>query len=1595
MEKNVNRPNKGMMQDVNPIDQPKESYRYALNAVNETNVGERNILSNEKSNEECYSLPEGHYPIGKVYTKDAEVVIFSINGGVSGVSEIGLVRNCTYTTIVNSVCLGFSIEYQIDATYRLRRGCETVIYFTDGLNSVRQINFAKLEDYYSDAYIAYLNSPIPLPPFTGEKWNCTKFNLIQDFKVPCFSEGQIINGGSIAAGSYNFAIQLLNEDGNATNWIVTSRPINIYHDNTFAPYNNINGSSQLEYDGLAGVPNNTSKSIQLIISNLDVNFSYYRIAVIQATQFTGIVNKTIVSPDIPITQETFIFDGGLNGYTEISVEEIKPGKIDIEVAKHIEQLENKLLLANTKGKQVNFCSFQQYASKIHSRYIVKEVGDTDISETGNPKNPLSPFEVIGFMGGEVYAMGIVYVFADGFESPVYHIPGAPKNQRWNWNTEDCEVTDDDSIIDPWTHDIEHIVPNTPSAISAYNITPFVEKWRVKETAYNYGGLEGQMAYWECRQNIYEDIDSCSTGNYWGEDVCGNPLVNSPIRHHRFPSRVLEPHVDNDNSLNTFFNLIVTVTLNDGQIWPEPGDTIDLTVNYEYDVPPPTVQTPVTVNVAEDDLVDGVYTFTVDTRPGSDTSLYSNVLFSGTLSTYTTEFTITYSVPEAYETYVNSTTLRLLGIKFTNVEYPHTDIVGHYFVRAERDDFNRTILDSGIAGRARSTNTNVFNYITFSYFTKGNNDDDGHSYLLNPKFLYQKSLIVPEYLKLEREFQFDKVNLGSKKFDGAGSMFVDVDPLIERRTQTYKGTLTTNSDKNYNKLKILSSDGLSYDDNYEIGKRIYNVSWSNKVQMIKLGQTLPNRSGNNDRHIPYVTLRVERDVHCNLNSIKYYKMHNCMLVSNSTEDDFGMYSGDVSITHYNLSNSLLREMFNGILGELVLALAIIAAAVTIVLLPVTSGLAVSSVLAAAGILIPVVLPTIIAITAITVGAIGITALVVKGFVDAFKQTELDKTVIDTELDDLFTGLLGNFIALANEHLIGVYVESEVNTALRQEESHTCGVYYNYQYPKIIDYFVERWLYYDETEKKWLYKGLCCPEIYHYNVDFSRMDKQKVYFSLPSNYECCSDCLESFPDRVYYSETSFQEELSDNYRIFLANNYRDIEAEHGGITALIRKNNALFVLTEECLWHLPQNVQQGIVNEIVTFIGTGEYFSIPPRKVVDSDLGVAGTTNKWSTIKSPLGIFFISEIEKSVYLVSGVEGGLKKISNEGMYNWFTEYCKLYLDEQFINTIGQHFPNRDNPNNPNGIGFHSVYDPRHQRVIITKRDYAIKQAYLANFQIVDSSVEAPEGLSIGLYYDNIINTFVYYNIIKFSSVFFNNETYFENKSFTISYSLLTQTWISFHSYLPLFYYFDQKTFYSSKNNVIFKHNIQGNYQKFYNVSYPHIIETVSVSNSMITRLWEDITLQTVAKKYDAALDEYFDEKDVTFNYITLYNSRQISGELQMNVKDIQANPEDYFEQQTTNDISQVVIDRKERDWHINDFRDMRSNYAVPMFTKDWSSISSVYPIDKVVNVAAINVNKNWYDQESFRDKYLIMRLRFSNFDDVELSTNFTLETEQPSIR
>ena len=233
-------------------------------------------------------------------------------------------------------------------------------------------------------------------------------------------------------------------------------------------------------------------------------------------------------------------------------------------------------------------------------------------------------------------------------------------------------------------------------------------------------------------------------------------------------------------------------------------------------------------------------------------------------------------------------------------------------------------------------------------------------------------------------------------------------------------------------------------------------------------------------------------------------------------------------------------------------------------------------------------------------------------------------------------------------------------------------------------------------------------------------------------------------------------------------------------------------------------------------------------------------------------------------------------------------------------------------------------------------------------------------------------------------------------ISNSLKNNSWVSWHSYLPNFYINVPEKFYSwiYGNDNIWKHNKKSHYQTFYGEYHPHILEYISLSNPLTTRIWDYLMLMTEARRFDIDTNEYYDERFITFNKAILYNNRQCSGLLNLITKDTDINSEDYLMGQVIND-NNVIIDRNERNWTVNNFRDIRINYNKPIWNSNINSIQNEYFIDKILNDSTLDVNKDWTQMESFRDKYLAVRLIFDKFADVKLLTNYSVENEQESYR
>lgn len=1835
---NITQLNKGLYLDSSPESQPKDTYRFALNSVNETELGDFGFIGNEESNEFIFNTKST--PVGKCYISGDEVLIASVD--INGDSFLGILKEDTYTEILNDIGsinkLNFNINRPIKIIYRLRRGCERTFYFAGDDNPPRLINIDSLEDYNTDGV-----------------FDADKINLFKRYNsIPKFDTIKIVQGGELPSGSYNITIQYLDEDLNPTEHILSTDTIIIYNDKNKS-FEETRGSTNVKTDardfGL------TSKAIQINLSNLDTNYPYYRLGIISANNGSGDISEIYATEEISIQKNTYTIVS-LDKYSKITLEEILIAPISIEKVGTLEQIENRLILGNVEGKQINFCNLQKYASKIKADCILSDkVVLNNLDEYGNPKRGEHHIELTGYQPGEIYSFGIVWIFEDNTLSPVNHIPGKSfltENQIF-----DLEY-DDEGFQLTYPMSIDNTI-----------------------------------------QNTYID-NSCDSSNFWGYDSQGFGLKDNPIRHHRFPLRselniplVEEANISEINLLQN--NLKLTV---EGTSQPDIFNQYIVSITIQYTEDGVTKYVNRNIPIEYDNTVNT----TVDVATSTGTLTY----VSTTILTYpnTSSLTFTESITTtSYTGYNKIYTSRLLGIKFSGIEIPSLEdtngnkVIGYYIVRNKREDSNKTILDNAILLPTQKEEYYVayaHSFITEDADFVPQIQKDVLA-IVNPEFLFNgKEYTNPTKIIQEGIFTYSNERIYN-------SLVQDVMPgtsydasINKRRERDNDGftlhTLTKYREHKYNPTNTILAQNSEIKDTFYLNslfskkiidinannKEIFNVSEDNKIGIVQL-----NKEYNyNTNNIPYVVLKQDKEnVYSNFQILPYY------LDSKQVENfsSCKIFSGDSYISPMTYTSSTfydirLRKRSNksGVWRAIVGVLAIIAG-VLMIIGTLGGGTAAGIMVIGWG---------------INQVSTGIKIEQMSKVYNELYDAGLKDCINDAATLDNSNGFNKNpsddEVQWFSNQLQGLWFESSININWRMGLTNGISDFENplliHNHNRINDRIVDKLTTIDtEADGGRLYQGFCNAEIYNINKDYQRRNQEKIFYALGVEYDCCSKCTETFPHRVHYSEQSFQEELSDNYRVFLPNNYRDIEGETGQITEIFRLNNDLFIHTEEALWQLPRNYQERVTDQIISFVGTGSYFEVPPRKLIDDSTGnSAGTTQKLSHKKTPYGILFVSDRENKIYLFDGQK--LNPISNIGMYKYFKDNIKL--KDIFINS----------PMATYGKGFITTYDTLKERLIVTKKDFELTEV-IDNYSLCGNTIVIEDPVIIEQYLQNeytylgiedckmkfmkqqevveqqtinqvttisndayvvfwldtsasftqvarntIVNSinswyhsYINSNLLWEGSIwaqnnpgepitnnpyviiigdtenlveterwlyglqyikqnYFNgslnnknivyisfvNESYpsyhsgslnntitpaetdwepdllqfiinynecksfngllypvvsgenisgysrmkvfmqsalaalkgrlytesefnllipnpnivdwnttmhdslitnggnsnpYQNliltngilsiginesteglsvagwniitnrtwtgsgevisavdltlditqflqgittieeitqeiithqniyeyvscqsilptkldKSWTLSFSLRNNSWISWHSYLPTFYIDIKDKFYSFNGSNYYKHNIPNNYQVFYDELKDFIIEYVSLSDVVKTKIWDTIRLNTIAKEYDENTQSTYDI-DETFNKMIVYNSKQCSGEITLQQKNLDS---DYLLQQITDTNTNIaLIDRTERDWFINDFRDIRIKYNTPIWKNNLTDIQDNYFIDKVLNEESLNIEKNWYDLQNFIDKFLVVRFIFNTFANKKLIINISVEDEQDSI-
>jgi hypothetical protein len=533
------------------------------------------------------------------------------------------------------------------------------------------------------------------------------------------------------------------------------------------------------------------------------------------------------------------------------------------------------------------------------------------------------------------------------------------------------------------------------------------------------------------------------------------------------------------------------------------------------------------------------------------------------------------------------------------------------------------------------------------------------------------------------------------------------------------------------------------------------------------------------------------------------------------------------------------------------------------------------------------------------------------------------------------------------IVNFFVESQVNVDLRQAYNITEGDFY----PRVGTDIPDDWL--QES-----FVPIAFDNTYTYNKTFSKQNSENVFTTLPVDFIPGQLCKESLPNRAIYSERQ-QDVINykrNNWLIYRPVSYFDFPLNFGKLISVdgIETRQLLARFEDKTLLYNALLTAQSSIADV--YLGQQIFNSnVPPVDFAETDTGYAGTQNKM-LIKTEYGHVTVDAKRGQILLF----GGRNPIDLGG------EEMTLYFTRNLSFKILESFPDYPIDNNFKGVGIHGVYDTYYDRIIITKLDY------------------------------KLINPNVIYNAQngKFTldgiEVQLSDSRYFCNTSFTVSYNLLTRSWISFHTYLPVFYVPDIKKFYSSMGDSVWVHNtVLDTYNTFYGTVKPYILEypLAFKFQDEILQCIKDFT--KVNKVTD--IQTFVQTDNVFFNKVMVYNDQQHSG-----VRNLLPKPKNnmasYLQYPRINsDSVDILFVKSNNFYNYNGFWDVVKDQEQPIWGPACESLS----IDKV-----LNLNNLQYSGRSFK-KYPItakdsrVRHILDNRGDVRLTSQFVIEEVQTSYK
>lgn len=542
----------------------------------------------------------------------------------------------------------------------------------------------------------------------------------------------------------------------------------------------------------------------------------------------------------------------------------------------------------------------------------------------------------------------------------------------------------------------------------------------------------------------------------------------------------------------------------------------------------------------------------------------------------------------------------------------------------------------------------------------------------------------------------------------------------------------------------------------------------------------------------------------------------------------------------------------------------------------------------------------------------------------------------------------------------YVESAVNVDYRQASNSLEGDFY----PHVGSDIPDSWL----QESK---VSIVNDNSYIYNKGFSKQNDENVFTTLPIDFIPGQQCSQNYPNKAIFSD---KQENVLNYKknswlIYRPASFFDFPLNFGKLISLegienrevIARFENKSLLYNAMLTMNTSSPQQAYLGQADLFAGS------PPISFVESAAGYAGTQNKFF-LMTPFGHLTTDAKRGQLFLIGGRQymGGrsLEEISGPKFF------ASQFFMENLSFKILDAFPTYPTDNAFNGVGYTGVYDPRYKRIIFTKIDYEVTDPTL--------TWNPATGL---------------FHTIGGQTVHLGDPGYFCNRSFTLSFSFISGSWVSFHSYIPSFYLNDVKQFYSGDNALgeLWEHNISNTtYNNLYGSIVPYILE-YPFAYKYQDEILQNVKDYTKVFKYTNDLKALVEVNDVFFNQAILSNDQQTSG-IRNLVVGIKGNLQQKLQYPKHNDSSiDILVTKSNSFYNYNSIWDVVKDKSIPIYGRSCTSYSN----DRVLNQSNMDYGSRSFKKAPLMAKDVKIRHILNNTSDYKLISQFIVAPSQTSYK